>query len=177
MMAKDQTRVTHCPSANLKLGSGIAKVARMQRAGIVVALGADGAACNNNLDALLEMRLASLLAKRFGDTGALPARRVLRMATIDGARALGLADEVGSLEVGKRADVTVIDLSTTHVEPWGEPAARIVYAAQSRDVRHVVVDGRVLLHEGRLTTVDEDEVRASARAEAVAVRRRAGLTT
>ena len=177
MVAKDQTRVTHCPSANLKLGSGIAKVARMQRAGIVVALGADGAACNNNLDALLEMRLASLLAKRFGDTGALPARRVLRMATIDGARALGLADEVGSLEVGKRADVTVIDLSTTHVEPWGEPAARIVYAAQSRDVRHVVVDGRVLLHEGRLTTVDEDEVRASARAEAVAVRRRAGLTT
>ncbi len=177
VMAKDQTRVTHCPSANLKLGSGIAKVARMQRAGIVVALGADGAACNNNLDALMEMRLASLLAKRFGDTGALAARRVLRMATIDGARALGLADEVGSLEVGKRADVTVIDLSTTHVEPWGEPAARIVYAAQSRDVRHVVVDGRVLLHEGRLTTLDEDEVRVRARAEAVAVRRRAGITT
>lgn len=175
-MGKDQTRVAHCPSANLKLGSGIARVARMHRAGIVVGIGADGAACNNNLDALLEMRLASLLAKRFGDTGALPARRVLRMATIDGARALGVADEVGSLEVGKRADVTVIDVSTTHVEPWGEAASRIVYAAQSRDVRHVMVDGRVLLHEGRLTALDEDEVRESARTQAAAVRRRAGIT-
>jgi len=176
MMGRDQTRVAHCPSANLKLGSGVARVERMQRAGIVVGIGADGAACNNNLDALLEMRLASLLAKRFGDTGALPARRVLRMATIDGATALGIADEVGSLEVGKRADVTVIDLSTTHVEPWGEASARIVYAAQSRDVRHVVVDGRVLLHEGRLSTLDEAEVRARARSEAVAVRARAGVT-
>jgi len=176
MLGRDQTRVAHCPSANLKLGSGVARVERMQRAGIVVGIGADGTACNNNLDAMLEMRLASLLAKRFGDTQALPARRVLRMATIDGATALGLADEVGSLEVGKRADVTVIDLSTTHVEPWGEPSARIVYAAQSRDVRHVVVDGRVLLHEGRLTTLDEAEVCARARAEAVAVRARAGVT-
>lgn len=175
-MGRDQTRVAHCPSANLKLGSGVARVVRMHRAGIVVGIGADGAACSNNLDALLEMRLASLLARRFGDTGALPARRVLRMATIDGAKALGLDAEVGSLEVGKRADVTVIDLSATHVEPWGEPAARVVYAAQSRDVRHVVVDGRVLLHDGRLTTLDEDDVRACARTEAAAVRRRAGIT-
>jgi cytosine/adenosine deaminase-related metal-dependent hydrolase len=175
-MGRDRTRVAHCPSANLKLGSGVARVAAMHRAGIVVGIGADGAACNNNLDALLEMRLASLLARRFGDTGALPARRVLRMATIDGATALGIGDEVGSLEPGKRADVTVIDLSTTHVEPWGEAATRIVYAAQSRDVRHVVVDGRVLLHEGRLATMDEDDVRARARAEAVAVRARAGIT-
>lgn len=174
-MAKDGTRVAHCPSANLKLGSGVAKVARMQRAGLVVGIGADGAACNNNLDALVEMRLASLLAKRFGDTGALPPRRVLRMATIDGAKALGLDAEVGSLEVGKRADVAVIDLSDTHAEPWGEPASRVVYAAQSRDVRHVLVDGRVLLHDGRLATVDEPAVRARARAEAVAVRRRAGI--
>jgi cytosine/adenosine deaminase-related metal-dependent hydrolase len=176
MMGREHTRVAHCPSANLKLGSGIARVAGMHRAGIVVGIGADGAPCNNNLDALQEMRLASLLAKRFGDTGALPAARVLRMATIDGARALGIADEVGSLEVGKRADVTVIDLSTTHAEPWGAAPARIVYAAQSRDVRHVVVDGRVLLHDGRLTTLDEAEVRANARVEAVAVRRRAGVT-
>ena len=128
-LGRDQTRVAHCPSANLKLGSGVAKVERMQRAGIVVGIGADGAPCNNNLDALTEMRLASLLAKRFGDTGALPARRVLRMATIDGATALGIADEVGSLEVGKRADVTVIDLSTTHVEPWGEASAPLWTAA------------------------------------------------
>lgn len=175
-MAKDETRIAHCPSANLKLGSGVAKVARMHRAGLVVGIGADGAACNNNLDALVEMRLASLLARRFGDTGALPARRVLRMATIDGAKALGLDREVGSLEVGKRADVTVIDLSATHIEPWGEPAARVVYAAQSRDVRHVVVGGKVLLHDGVLTTLDEPSVRARARAEAVAVRRRAGIT-
>jgi 5-methylthioadenosine/S-adenosylhomocysteine deaminase len=149
-MGRDQTRVAHCPSANLKLGSGVARVAAMHRAGIVVGIGADGAACNNNLDALLEMRLASLLA---------------------------LADEVGSIELGKRADVTVIDVSATHIEPWGEAATRIVYAAQSRDVRHVVVDGRVLLHDGRLTTLDEDDVRERARAQAVAVRARAGITS
>lgn len=174
-MAKDQTRVAHCPSANLKLGSGVARVERMHRVGLVVGLGADGAPCNNNLDALLEMRLASLLAKRFGDTGALPPRRVLRMATIDGAKALGLDAEVGSLEVGKRADVAVIDLTNTHAEPWGEPTSRVVYAAQSRDVRHVLVDGRVLLNDGRLTTLDESAVRARARVEARAVRRRAGI--
>lgn len=176
-MAADGTRVTHCPSANLKLGSGVAKVARMQSAGMLVALGADGAPCNNNLDALTEMRHASLLAKRLGDTAAMPARAVLRLATIDGARALGIDAEVGSIEVGKRADLTVIRLDAPHVEPGGDPAARIVYAAQSRDVQHVFVDGRALLRDGALTTLDAPRVLAAARAHAQRVAERAGVAT
>ena len=174
-MAADGTRVTHCPSANLKLGSGVAKVARMRRAGMIVALGADGAPCNNNLDALVEMRHAALLAKRLGDTAALPAREVLRMATIDGARALGLDREVGSIEVGKRADLTVLRLDDAHAEPGGDVFSRVVYAAQSRDVRHVFVNGVALLRDGELTTLRLDEVLPRARAQARALVARAGI--
>ncbi|MEZ4389837.1 MAG: 5'-deoxyadenosine deaminase [Polyangiales bacterium] len=174
-MAADGTRVTHCPSANLKLGSGVAKVARMLSAGVAVALGADGAPCNNNLDALVEMRRAALLAKRLGDTSALPARRVLRLATLDGARALGIDDLVGSIEVGKRADLAVIRLDGAHVEPGGDVFSRVVYAAQSRDVRHVFVEGRALLRDGELTTLDAPRVLASARGHALKVAARAGV--
>ncbi len=174
-VAKAGTRVCHCPSANLKLGSGVAKVARMRRAGVVVALGADGAPCNNNLDAWVEMRHAALLAKRLGDTTAMPARDVLRMATIDGARALGLDREVGSLEVGKRADVIAVALDRAHAEPGGGPVARLVYSAQASDVQHVVVDGRVLMQFRRLRTLDEPEVLARARDEARKVAARAGV--
>lgn len=174
-MAADGTRVTHCPSANLKLGSGVAKVARMRRAGMVVALGADGAPCNNNLDALVEMRHAALLARRLGDTAALPAREVLRMATLDGARALGIDREVGSIEVGKRADLTVLRIDGAHVEPGGDVFSRVVFAAQSRDVRHVFVDGRALLRDGELCTVDEPRTLAAARAQRAVVAARAGL--
>lgn len=174
-MAADGTRVTHCPSANLKLGSGVAKVARMLSAGVVVALGADGAPCNNNLDALVEMRHAALLAKRLGDTSALPARRVLRLATLDGARALGIDDLVGSVEVGKRADLAVIRLDGAHVEPGGDVFSRVVYAAQSRDVRHVFVEGRALLRDGELTTLEAPRVLAGARGHALKVAARAGV--
>lgn len=174
-LAGDGTRVTHCPSANLKLGSGVAKVARMRRAGMVVALGADGAPCNNNLDAWVEMRHAALLAKRLGDTTAMPAREVLRMATIDGARALGVDGEVGSIEAGKRADLAVVRLDGAHVEPGGDVFSRLVYAAQSRDVAHVLVDGRVLLRDGALTTLDEPEVLSRARSHARRVARAAGV--
>jgi len=169
------TRVTHCPSANLKLGSGVAKVARMQRAGIVVGLGADGAPCNNNLDAWVEMRHAALLAKRNDDTTALPAPTVLHMATLDGARALGLDAEIGSLEVGKRADLLVVALDNPHQEPGGGPIARLVYATQSRDVRHVVVDGKVRVYDGQLVGVDREAMLHRARHEAARVAARAGL--
>ncbi len=174
-MARAGTRVVHCPSANLKLGSGVAKVARMQRAGITVGLGADGAPCNNNLDAFVEMRHAALLAKRFGDTTAMPARRVLRMATLDGAKALGLDAEVGSLEIGKRADITVVDLAKAHSEPWGDPASRLVYASQSADVRHVTIDGEVLVLDGTLRGRDIEGILRRARSEAKKVVARAGL--
>jgi 5-methylthioadenosine/S-adenosylhomocysteine deaminase len=174
-LARAGTRVCHCPSANLKLGSGVAKVAAMREAGIVVALGADGAPCNNNLDAWTEMRNAALLAKGDGDTTALPARTVLRMATIDGARALGLDGETGSLEVGKRADVIAVSLHGAHAEPGGGPEARLVYAARASDVRHVVVDGRVLMQFRTLHTLDERAVLARARDEAAKVAARAGV--
>lgn len=169
------TRVTHCPSANMKLGSGVAKVRAMRRAGVVVGLGADGAACNNNLDALVEVRHAALLARRLGRTDALPTRSVLRMATLDGARALGLDGEIGSLEVGKRADVTVVDLTGPHCEPGGDVFSRLVYAAQTRDVRHVVVDGVVRVRDGELTGIDPREVTARARAEARRLVARSGV--
>src|SRR5690606_15356934 len=142
-VAKAGTRVVHCPSANLKLASGIADVVAMREAGIVVGLGADGAPCNNRLDGWTELRQAALLAKvKRGDAAALAAIDALAMATIDGARALRLDAEVGSLEVGKRADVIVVDLDRAHALPGGDAVSRLVYAATASDVRHVICDGR-----------------------------------
>src|SRR5689334_16503340 len=116
-LASTKTNVSHCPSSNLKLGSGIARVTEMLARGIPVSLGADGAACNNRLDMFTEMRTAALLQKALHGPEVLPAARALRMATIDGARALGLENEIGSIEVGKRADVIVVDLNKSHSTP------------------------------------------------------------
>lgn len=174
-LAEAGTRVAHCPSANLKLGSGIARVHAMRRAGIVVGLGADGAPCNNNLDGWIEVRHAALLAKVRSGTTTLPAPEALRMATIDGARALGLDEVTGSLEVGKRADVVVVDLGGAHCEPGGDPVSRLVYAVQSRDVRHVLIDGCIIVRGGELLTLDAEAVVARAREQARRVARRAGL--
>src|SRR5262249_58938694 len=111
------TNVVHCPSSNLKLGSGIAPIAKLLDEGISVSLGADGAACNNRLDMFTEMRTAALLQKALHGPEVLPAHRTLRMATIDGAKALGLDSEIGSIEVGKKADVSVIRLNALHTSP------------------------------------------------------------
>jgi 5-methylthioadenosine/S-adenosylhomocysteine deaminase len=157
----------------MKLGSGTARVGEMLARGVSVSLGADGAPCNNRLDMFTEMRAASLLQKVSGGAEALPAREVLRMATVGGARALGLADEIGSLEAGKRADITILDLASPHLTPHPDPVSAIVYAAQTSDVRTVLVDGRVLLRDGRLTTLDEREVLTEAVREAEALARRA----
>ncbi|HEY8432573.1 MAG TPA: 5'-deoxyadenosine deaminase [Sandaracinaceae bacterium] len=175
-VAKAGTRIVHCPSANLKLASGIADVVAMREAGIVVGLGADGAPCNNRLDGWTELRQAALLAKvKRGDAAALSAIDALAMATIDGARALGLDSEVGSLEVGKRADVIVVDLDRAHALPGGDAVSRLVYSATASDVRHVFCDGRWLVKEGELTGLDLDEVRAVAKREGAKVASRAGL--
>jgi cytosine/adenosine deaminase-related metal-dependent hydrolase len=169
LLARTGTHVTHCPSSNLKLGSGIAPIAEMLREGISVALGADGAPCNNNLDGFLELRLAALLHKpRVGPAG-MTALQALELATRGGARARGLASEIGSLEVGKRADVIVVDPRTPHATPCPDPVSAIVYAMQSRDVRHVLVDGRVLVEDGVLTSVtglDRERVVSTAAVEA-----------
>ena len=174
-LAAAQTRVVHCPSANLKLGSGIARVHELQQLGVVVGLGGDGAPCNNNLDALVELRHAALLAKTRSGTSALPAMKALELATIEGARVLGMEREIGSIEVGKRADLVVIDLSRPHAEPGGTAAARVVYACRTSDVRHVVLDGVVRLRDGQLTDLDEEAILHRARTEAPKVLARAGL--
>jgi len=174
-LARAGTAVVHCPSSNLKLGSGIARVEAMRRAGVRVGLGADGAPCNNNLDGFFEMRLAALLSKVSAGTETLPARDALRLATIEGARALGLDDQIGSVEVGKRADLIVVDLQNIHTAPAMDLMSTLVYACQSRDVRHVLVDGQPVVRAGELLTLDVGLAAARAREQAPLVARRAGV--
>jgi 5-methylthioadenosine/S-adenosylhomocysteine deaminase len=170
------TNVAHCPSSNLKLGSGIAPITKLLEEGVSVSLGADGAACNNRLDMFTEMRTAALLQKALHGPQVLPANRVLRMATIDGARALGLDAEIGSLEVGKRADVAVVNLDRLHTSPEAEIVSRLVYAAEASDVQSVVIDGRVVMGDRELLTIDEAGTVAEANAESELLQARAGLT-
>lgn len=174
-IAAEQTRVVHCPSANLKLGSGIARVAELDAMGVALALGADGAPCNNNLDAWTELRHAALLAKVRTGVTSLPARRAFRLATIDGARALGLDALIGSIEPGKRADLAVVRLDGAHVEPGGDVFSRLVYACGSRDVEHVLVDGVLLVHGREHQRLDVERVKAHAREQAKKLVKRAGL--
>jgi cytosine/adenosine deaminase-related metal-dependent hydrolase len=169
---RSDTRVCHCPSANLKLASGFAAVPDYLKRQLKVALGADGAPCNNNLDLWWEMRLAALIHKpRFGPL-AMSADQVFEMATLGGARALGLEDDIGSLEPGKKADLALVSLDDhAHATPAGEDVvSRLVHSGQSQNVRTVVVDGRVLMIERQLRTLDEQEVleRAELHAERVA---------
>jgi 5-methylthioadenosine/S-adenosylhomocysteine deaminase len=162
LLASKGTHVAHCPSSNMKLGSGVAPVSEMLARGVSVSLGADGAPCNNRLDMFTEMRSAALLQKVSRGADALPAARVLRMATAGGARALGLEGAVGSLEAGRRADITVLELGRLHTTPRPEVVSTIVYAAEARDVRDVLIDGRFVLRDGGLQTLDEREVIAEA---------------
>jgi 5-methylthioadenosine/S-adenosylhomocysteine deaminase len=175
LLARTGAHVLHCPSSNLKLGSGIAPVREMLERGISVSLGADGAACNNRLDMFTEMRLAALLQKVVHGADALDARRVLRMATADGARAVGLEGEIGSLEAGKRADVTVASLDRLHTTPCPDPVSTLVYASQPCDVRTVLIDGQVVMRDGELTMLDEGEVIAEAKEEARELFARTGI--
>jgi 5-methylthioadenosine/S-adenosylhomocysteine deaminase len=159
------TNVVHCPSSNLKLGSGIAPIVKLLEEGISVSLGADGAACNNRLDMFTEMRTAALLQKALHGPEVLPAGRVLRMATIDGARAMGLDSEIGSLEVGKRADVAVVRLDRLHTTPVTDVVSALVYSAEADDVDTVIIDGDLVMRERALLKVNEREIVANARVE------------
>jgi cytosine/adenosine deaminase-related metal-dependent hydrolase len=165
-VARDGTRIVHCPSANLKLGSGIARVHDLSHRGVVVAIGADGAPCNNNLDPWTEIRHAALLAKVQTGVRTLPARHALGLATIGGARALGIDAELGSLEVGKRADLIVVRTDGPHVEPGGDAYSRLVYGCTSRDVIHVLVNGEVIVHHREHRHLDADRVVSRARTAA-----------
>ncbi|HYM47170.1 MAG TPA: amidohydrolase family protein, partial [Burkholderiaceae bacterium] len=155
-LAQQNVNVAHCPSSNLKLASGLCPVHRLVKAGVNVALGTDGAASNNNLDMMEELHLAALLAKGVsGDATALPAHQALRLATLNGAKALGLETQTGSLVAGKRADITAIDLGGLDCQPVYDPVSQIVYAANRHNVTDVWVNGRRLLDQRRLTTLDE----------------------
>ena len=159
--ANSGVSVAHCPRSNLKLADGFAPVARLQRAGITVALGTDSAASNNVLDMLGEMRTAALLAKAVAaDASALPAASALRMATLDGARALGLGDSIGSIENGKWADLTCIDLQQLHNQPLYDPLSQLVYTANHQQVSDVWVAGKQQLDNGRPAHIDLDDVLA-----------------
>ena len=158
MLAHTRTNVVHCPSSNLKLASGFAPITTMVEQGINVSLGADGAPCNNNLDPFLEMRLAALIHKPRHGPASMPARKVLELATLGGARAMGLETEIGSLEVGKKADLVMINRDGLHCIPGNDIYAQLVYQLKAGDVSLTMVDGRIVYEDGILTTIDKDEV-------------------
>jgi 5-methylthioadenosine/S-adenosylhomocysteine deaminase len=163
LLARHGCSVAHCPSSNLKLASGIAPVAGMLANGVNVGIGTDGAASNNRLDLLGEMRLAALLAKGVtGDPTVVPAHTALHMATLAGAKALGLDNRIGSLVPGKRADIAAIELASIEVSPCYDPASQLVYAAGREHVTHVWVDGELRVQDGELLRLDSRELRLKA---------------
>jgi 5-methylthioadenosine/S-adenosylhomocysteine deaminase len=175
LLAERDVRVLHCPSSNLKLGSGIAPIADMRARGISVSLGADGAACNNRLDMFEEIRLTALIQSVRKAPGALSAREALWMATREGARALGLEDEIGSIELGKRADLILIDRDRPHLAPDPDVWSTLAFAATASDVRMTMVDGVVVVDRFTLTQLDRDAVVAEAKSAAKDLYSRAGV--
>lgn len=165
LCARAGVTVIHCPESNLKLASGFCPTAALARAGVRMAIGTDGPASNNDLDMFGEMRTAALLAKAVGaDAAALPAAAVLRMATIEAARALRLEDRVGSIEPGKRADLIAVDLSLLETQPVYDPVSQLVYAAGRHQVREVWLDGRRRVRGGELVGLDVETILARASA-------------
>lgn len=175
LLAERDVKVLHCPSSNLKLGSGLAPVAEMRARGISVSLGADGAACNNRLDMFEEMRLAATVQAVRLQPGALTARDALWMATREGARALAMEQDIGSIETGKRADLILVGRDGPHQAPDADPWSTLVYATRGTDVRLTMVDGRVLVRDYALSNHDVAGITAEARTAAAALAARAGV--
>ncbi len=164
ILKRHDVRPVHNPTSNLKLASGVAPVWKLVRAGLTVALGTDGAASNNDLDMFEEVRLAALLQKGIlEDATALPALEALKLATVNGARALGWPD-LGAIEVGRRADLIVLDVAAPHWTPRYDAISNVVYAAKGADVVTVIVDGRLVMKDHEILTFDEEEAKARARA-------------
>ncbi len=152
-------KVAHNPTCNMKLASGVANVPEYVKSGVVVALGTDGPASNNNLDMFEDMKICALLHKlNTGDPSAVPAEQVLEFATINGAKALGLQDEIGSLEVGKKADIILVDTNVPNLTPFTNPVSHLVYAASGSDVDTMLVDGKMIMEHKQLRTLDQEEV-------------------
>ncbi len=157
-LARSGARALHCPSTNLKLGSGIAELSRLRDAGVHVSIGCDGAPANNRLDAFGEMRTAALLAQTRSGPGSVPAVEILTRMTLHGAEALDWADRIGTLNVGKDADLIAVDLDSPHAAPVTDPVTALVYSAQGSDVRHTMVAGEVLVEDGVPTRMDPREI-------------------
>ncbi len=171
ILARRNVALSHNPESNMKLASGVAPVLEALNAGVVVALGTDGAASNNDLDMFEAMRQAAFLHKvETRDPRALPATTALEMATIDGARALGMAREIGSLERGKRADIITVSMKGARQTPMYNPVSHLVYVSRGDDVQNTIVNGRVLMRDRKVTTLDESRVLADACAMAERVR-------
>jgi len=165
ILKRREVGVAHCPQSNMKLASGTAPVPAMLKAGLRLGLGTDGAASNHDLSLWEEMDTAAKLHKLMtGDPTAIPAQEALAMATMGGARALHLEQEIGSLEAGKRADVILVDLSATHLTPIYNPLSHLVYATKASDVSDTIVNGRVLMRNRRLLTLNEEAIKMKARA-------------
>lgn len=176
MLAETGTHVTHNPASNSKLASGFARIAEMVEAGVNVTVGCDGGPSNNTYDLLRDLRWVCYLQKaRLLDPETVPAERALEMATINGARALGREDEIGSLEVGKKADFVVLDMNKPHLTPSPNPVSTVVHCATGADVRLVVIDGKTVVRDGRVLTLDEEQVMRTARSRAEALYQRAGV--
>ena len=159
LVAKHNVKVAYNPVANMKLALGVAKIKDLTDLGVTVGIGTDGPASNNDLDMFGNMKIAALLQKvQYMDPTVLPAQKVLEMATTDGARALGLEKTVGSLEVGKKADIVLLDFRKPHLTPLHNIYANIVYSARGSDVDSVIVDGNILMEEREVKTLDEEEV-------------------
>ncbi len=163
LLAAHGVHVIHCPSSNLKLASGFCRTRDLLAAGVNVALGTDSSASNNRLDLFGELRLAALLAKGVsGDARAIPAITALRMATVHGARALGIEEHTGSIEHGKLADLIAVDLDHPNTQPVYDPVSTLAYSAQASQVSHVWVHGQLLVERGELTRMDRQQVLADA---------------
>ncbi len=159
LLARRGVRVVHNPESNMKLSSGVAPVPDLLARGVTVGLGTDGCASNNNLDLFQEMDSAAKLHKVHRlDPTAMPSRTVLEMATLGGARVLGMEREIGSLEAGKKADVILLELNRPHLQPLYNPVSHLVYAATGADVRDVIIDGKMVMENRRLLTLDEEEI-------------------
>lgn len=159
IMARHNVKVSYNPVANMKLAQGTARIKDLLDLGVTVGIGTDGPASNNSLDMFESMKIAALLQKQFyRDPTVMPAQTVLKMTTIDGARVLGLEKTVGTLEAGKKADIILLDFKKPHLTPIHDPYANIVYSAHGSDVDTVIVDGKVLMENRKVKTLDEEEV-------------------
>jgi 5-methylthioadenosine/S-adenosylhomocysteine deaminase len=159
LLKKTDTKVSHNPESNMKLGSGVAPVPSMLRKGITVSLGTDGCASNDNLDMFEAMRTAAFLHKVANlNASIISSYDVLKMATIDGAKSVGLEDKVGSLETGKKADLMLVDLESVHLRPLNDVISTLVYCANAGDVETVIVDGEIVVRDHVISAVEEKKL-------------------